>query len=205
MRIAAKLGVSKSSVHRWVDGIMLTEDQLQRLVDTPGRRWNRSALAVGRRSEHRFRRRTWQQEGARLADSGNCLFREGCMLYWAEGTKSRHHVALSNSDPDLIRYFMRFLRSCFEVRNRDIRIQINCYDDERPVGEIEAFWLRVAELDRESLHKTIVNRRPRSSLASHRKLPYGVCLVRLCNTRIVQTIYGAIRSMAGIETERWID
>jgi predicted transcriptional regulator len=120
--IAEMLDVSKSSVHRWVDGIGLTEDQLRRLADTPGRRQNRSALATGRSDEHRRLRRIWQQEGACLADSGNRLFREGCMLYWAEGTKSRHHVALSNSDPELIRHFMRFLRACFAVRNRDMKI-----------------------------------------------------------------------------------
>jgi predicted transcriptional regulator len=48
VRIAAMLGVSKSSVHRWVDGIVLTEDQLRRLVNTAGRQRNRSALATGR-------------------------------------------------------------------------------------------------------------------------------------------------------------
>jgi len=34
----------------------------------------------------------------------------GSMLYWAEGDKARNQARLSNSDPELLRFFVDFLR-----------------------------------------------------------------------------------------------
>lgn len=32
----------------------------------------------------------------------------GCMLYWAEGAKSRNTIEFANSDPNMVRLFCRF-------------------------------------------------------------------------------------------------
>ena len=37
------------------------------------------------------------------------------------------------------------------------------------------------------------------------RIPYGVCTVRVCSTRLVQHIYGAIQEYAGFEEPRWLD
>ena len=36
------------------------------------------------------------------------------------------------------------------------------------------------------------------------KLPYGVCVVRVNDTRIMQTICGGIRTLAGTDADRWL-
>jgi hypothetical protein len=47
------------------------------------------------------------------------------MLFWAEGDKHRNSVRLSNSDPDLLRLFVTFLRDCYDA---DVaRIAVTCY------------------------------------------------------------------------------
>lgn len=51
----------------------------------------------------------------------------GCMLYWAEGAKSRNTLTFANSDPAMIRMFARFLRECFDLKPEDFRFRVNVY------------------------------------------------------------------------------
>lgn len=113
--IAAKLGVSKSSVSLWV-----------RDMPRPLRRssmQNRKSAAEGvrrywekERSVREAKRETVRSAAA--AEIGELSDREilivGAIAYWCEGAKSKGpkygaHVAFINSNPDLIRFFLRFL------------------------------------------------------------------------------------------------
>jgi hypothetical protein len=51
------------------------------------------------------------------------------MLFWAEGSRSRHTVELTNSDPAMIRLFMQFLRLSFELPNSKVRLTCNLFAD----------------------------------------------------------------------------
>ena len=53
----------------------------------------------------------------------------GCMLYWAEGTKSRWSASVSNSDSDLLRLFADFLRLHFDVPDESMRIHCHLFAD----------------------------------------------------------------------------
>jgi hypothetical protein len=43
------------------------------------------------------------------ARQGDVVHAAGCMLYWAEGSRSRHAVEFVNSDPAMVAFFLRFL------------------------------------------------------------------------------------------------
>ncbi|WP_326689872.1 MULTISPECIES: hypothetical protein [unclassified Streptomyces] len=111
-RIKAELGVSKSSISAWV-----------RDLPRPEPRWSDTGrmerMAVGRARQ----RLEQDSERQRLTDEarseiGSISDREllliGTALYWAEGNKSKPYarrecVSLINSDPDMIRLFVRWL------------------------------------------------------------------------------------------------
>jgi hypothetical protein len=132
----------------------------------------------------------------------------GCMLYWAEGAKQRNQLCFSNADPEMIRFFMRFLRTYFGVP--DDAIRMTCYlfgDHVVQLTETEDFWLDVAELPRTSLRPSVINR---YSISGKRKkrfktLPYGTCRIVVNRTAVVQSIFGAIQEYAGFEREAWLD
>ena len=48
------------------------------------------------------------------------------MLYWAEGAKQRNVMKLCNSDPHMVGFFARFLRS-LGVSNDRLRCSLNVY------------------------------------------------------------------------------
>jgi hypothetical protein len=110
------------------------------------------------RERGRLRRRRYQLSGRRRIRHGEPLYVAGCMLYWAEGDKSRQAERLSNSDPEVIRLFGRFLRQCFGATDDDLRIYCNLFADHvSRQREIEHFWLDLLGLPETSLRKSVVN------------------------------------------------
>ena len=204
--IAHRVGVSTSSVSLWVREIELTEEQEAQLRDQNrayNRQINGSTVMAARRRADRARA---QEAGRALARRGETLHTAGCMLYWAEGDKGRNQVRLSNSDPELLRFFVRFLRTYFDLEDKDIRLTCHLFADhlERQ-REIERFWLTQLGLGETSLLKSVVN-----VYSNHSKrkrlnmLPYGTARVSVNRTSILQSIYGAIQEYAGISRDAWL-
>lgn len=129
------------------------------------------------------------------------------MLFWAEGDKRREAVRFANSDPEVIRFFVAFLRRYFDVPDEKIRVSCNLFADhlERQ-HEVEQFWLDTLELPRSCLNKSMVNiyskhtKKKRTNM-----LPYGTCKVCVHSVAIAQHIYGAIQEYGGFERPEWVD
>jgi hypothetical protein len=129
------------------------------------------------------------------------------MLYWAEGAKARNSLKVINSDPEVLVFFARFLRTHFDVPNEKMRVYCNLFADhvERQ-WEIEDFWLRTLQLPRACLRKSIVNTYSKYSQKKRKnRLPYGTTALVVNDTRILQTIYGSIQEYGGFERPEWLD
>ena len=113
--IAALLGVSVASVSRWTADITLSPGFTEACVSAipPSTVVCRDARTE--RGEARRPSRTRKRADANWRAQPTRLHLAGCMLYWAEGSKDRNTVKLTNSDPDLVAMFVRFLRSCYAV------------------------------------------------------------------------------------------
>jgi transposase-like protein len=201
--LARLLGVSKSSVSLWVRDIELTEDQYLALRRRMGGRIDGSRANAVRALA---RRRMEQESGRLAARRGHLMHAAGCMLYWAEGSRSRNAVEFTNSDPAMVSFFLRFLRECYSVPEAKITVTCNLFADHlEHQCEIEQFWLDQLGLPHECLRKSSVNVYSKYSKKKRRnRLPYGTCRLKVCDTRIVQSIYGAIQQYAGFEREEWV-
>jgi transposase-like protein len=203
--IARRIGAAQSSISRWVRDVELSDEQRATLI---ARAYN--GQVKGRTINSALRREARllaQEEGRVLARQGDPLHVAGCMLYWAEGARSRNQLRFTNSDPEMIRFFVSFLRAYFNLRDTDLRITCNLFADhlERQ-QEIEQFWLATAGLTQASLCRSTVNTYSKYSKKKRRnKLPYGTCRVVVSRTRITQSIYGAIQEYAGFERPEWLD
>jgi hypothetical protein len=201
--IAARLGVSPSSVHGWTKDIEIGEEWLLRNRREGHRRFLERWI-----ESNRERRRGYQEEGRARARQGGDLHEAGCMLYWAEGAKHRNVLTFSNSDPSMVCFFLTFLRTSFDVEPERIIVRLNVYlGNGYSLRQIEQHWLNLLELPRACLRGHTVNHFPTSSSGRKKnKLPYGVCSLRLrASTPIVQHIYGAIQEYAGFDEPRWLD
>lgn len=206
-RIAALLGVSSSTVSIWVRDVPLTDEQQRALRDA-----HQGTDAVAHRTGRwsrlcRSRRELAQAEGRAAARAGDSLHLTGCMLYWAEGAKDRNQLSFANSDPAMVHTFCAFLRDALHLPDERLTIRVNAYTSNGlDARAIEAYWLSVCALPQTQLRKSTFDYRPASSRAlRERKLPYGVCTVKVTrSTAIVQHIYGAIQEYAGFDEPRWL-
>ena len=177
--IARLLGVSKSSVSLWVRDIQLSAAQheaLRQRNPAYNRQLNGRAVAAANR---RAARQSYQAEGRELARRGDPLHAAGCMLFWAEGSRTRNAVRFTNSDPEMIRFFIAFLRKFFDVPDDRVRVWCNLFADHASrQEEVETFWLEVVGLPRTCLTKSTVNAYSRHSQRKRlNMLPYGTCRV----------------------------
>ena len=114
--IARRTGAAQSSISRWVRDIELTDDQREtlRIAAYNGHVKGRTMNAMLRREA----RAMAQEEGRMLADTGDRLFVAGCMLYWAEGGKSRNQIKFVNSDPEIGQGLRRVSQELLELVGR---------------------------------------------------------------------------------------
>jgi hypothetical protein len=201
-RIAARLRVSPASVHLWTRDITITPEQAARNL---GR--SRAEFARAWAERNRQRRRAAQAEGRERARAREPLHVAGCMLFWAEGLKSRGTVRITNSDVNLVAYFRRFMTECFGVEAQRFAVSLHVYlGNGLSLGQIENHWLSALDLPQSCLRKHTINPLPTSSSGTKRnELPYGVCTLQVGDTRIAQHIYGAIQEYGGFEEPRWLD
>ena len=69
------------------------------------------------------------------------------MLYWAEGSKRRNTVTLTNADADLVDLFLRFLRSYYAVTNDRVTLSINCFlQNGLSIEAIQEWWIERLDL-----------------------------------------------------------
>ena len=207
--IAEHLNVSKNSVSRWVRDINLSKEHEQRL-------WDRNPIfngTVARRGDGGYLkakelRSKYQEQGKTKAQNTSHLFVSGCMLYWAEGTKNKNSIRFSNSDPDMILFFKRFLDEEFKIDKNSYRIHIHAYTNNGlTVDDIEKYWLDLLRLNRSNLTKTTIpHKHPMSKGLKKNKLLYGVCTICVNSTEMIQQIFGAIKEIAGsTNPDKWLD
>jgi hypothetical protein len=205
-QIERHLKVSRSTASLWVRDIRLNEEQIAELHRRSATSPGQLAGAAANAALGRARRRGYQLEGRMRARIDDPLHLAGCMLYWAEGDKGRQGVRIANSDPEVLRLFVRFLRECYGVEEHRLSVTCNLFADHlQRQQEIENFWLETLGLPRRCLRRSIVNVYSKYSQKKRKnKLPYGTSRLTYSDTRTLQAIYGAIQEYAGFDRPEWL-
>ena len=130
----------------------------------------------------------------------------GTALYWAEGykrpvvirgkTRTSHRVSLTNSDPDLICIFLKFLREVCKVPNEKITIWIRYFEHQDPTYLLN-FWQKKCNIPYSNFRNTLQT----VSISSQRKksynsLSFGVAQISVNNTNLYHEIMGMISGVA---------
>lgn len=197
-RIAAQLGVSKSSVSLWVRDLprpprLSYEECRKRHAEAVRRYWDaeRPARAASRDAVRL----------AAIAQAGLLSKREiliaGAIAYWCEGSKNKPHrrwdrVAFINSDPALISFFLRFLDVAGIERDRLIfRIYIHQSAD---VEAAETFWLETVKAAPAQFRKTTLKKHNPATIRRNTGEGYHGCL--RIDVRRSADLYGKIEGWA---------
>lgn len=200
--IAKIIGVSTSTVSRWVNDIELSHEQKNSLAQSQKQWASQNKGAQKNRKNAENLRLTYQNEGRRKAREMNYLHMQGCMLYWAEGSKDKNRLEFVNSDKNMMKLFITFLRSCLHVSNEQITVRVHCHSDSSSkINEIKIFWSRLLEMPLENFAKTQVKK---GSNSRKNHLEHGICALRVENTQAVQHIFGAIQEYGEFDNPDWL-
>lgn len=200
-QIKEKLQVSKSSLSLWLHDMPLPEKRLRELRD-----WNAVRIEKFQNTMRRKREDRWSEVRKRAAkDIGKLNNRElliaGLFLYWGEGTKmAPASTALSNTDPTMIRFFIRWLE-LLEVPRGRLRVYVHLYSDMDVQKELR-YWSKTLRLPLSSFRKPYVKTSNRSGLSYPQKFPHGTCNLIYDNRDISEYVRMAldyIRSEFAVE------
>jgi hypothetical protein len=106
------------------------------------------------------------------------LFVAGVSLYWAEGPKTRNDLELSNTDPSLLRLFIRWVRTYLDSR-AEFRLRLHLHSGNNEVAAM-AYWSSVLGLHESTFNKTYV--KPPGTGHRKNRVVFGVCRVRVCRS-----------------------
>jgi transposase len=180
--IAAELGVSKGSVSLWVRDM----PRRGRLSYSEFRKRNAEGIARYWAAERPIREARLQAiTDSAAAQIGELSEREiliaGAIAYWCEGTKSKSYrprkdsVVFINSDPGLIRLFLRFLTVTGVTPDRLIcRVHIH---ESADVEGAQQFWQEVTGLPEDQFREPTLKRHNPKTVRKNTGEDYRGCLI----------------------------
>lgn len=117
-----------------------------------------------------------------LTDKEKELKIAGLMLYWGEGTKYNDQIIdLANSDPVMIRLFLKMLREIYGVIEDKFRILLYCYANQ-DVNKLKKFWIDITNIPENQFIKPYI----RQDFLEKKKdkMPNGLIHVRYSDKKL---------------------
>ncbi|TAN33573.1 hypothetical protein EPN28_02045 [Patescibacteria group bacterium] len=191
---------SKGTLSVWFKDMALSPEAKKRLA--------RNVNLARKRGLFRFNRertKLCQAENKRLRKEAQKVIRKltprelllTCVaLYWGEGYKSHNQpkLSLTNTEPELIALFMRFIREILRIPDERIRTHIHIHPNVNIQRAIK-FWSQVTRLPMENFR--VIMAASRASLGKRpvNSLPYGTLDVRVHARQTFFTMMGYIDSL----------
>lgn len=121
----------------------------------------------------------------------------GAALYWGEGTKyigKNPSLIFTNSDPDMIRMYMRFLREALCLDGSLIKAGIHIHPH---INEQRAryYWAKISGLPRDLFYIVNVVSSASKGKRMPRKLPYGMVVIKVNRRQIFYRVKGIIEGL----------
>ena len=193
-KISQKLGIPKSTLHYWFRNLrwsLRIKKELARKMLFIAKR--RLQLLNKAREEkwikwHERCRKTAMKEFPHIKK--NPLFLAGLMLYWGEGDSKieNSNVRLSNTNPEMIKIFSRFLRRICHIPRKKIKIHLFLYPDLKERVS-KQFWSKISGIPKNQFVKTQFIRGKHPT----RRLANGICTLQVGSRELKEKIFTWIK------------
>jgi len=174
--IRKQIKIAKSTLSVWLKHVRLKPEQRERLYTK-----QIQILSFGPQSQKQRRAREIEQivneagNEIKLPLSFETLRLMGACLYWAEGSKSGM-LDLTNSDPHLILFFVRWINSVFGISAKEIKARLNIYPQQNEL-KIKKFWSDLTGIPLQNFGKSYV--KPLSKNYKKHNLYYGTMRIEV--------------------------
>ena len=185
-QIKEKLGISKSTLSGWLYNMPLSEKRIRELqADNP--------IRIERyRNTMRVKKETRLKEVFKKVSkdigsfSKRDLFLSGLFLYWGEGHKTGNAAGLTNTNPDMLKFYIRWLK-LFGVKQNQLKIHLHLYSD-MDIKKQEKYWSRELSIPLSQFRKSYIKKNKFSSITYHNGFGQGTCSVMVGNVILFNKI-----------------
>ncbi len=195
---------SKGTLSVWFKDLKLPPKSKRLLKSNVARAFERGFFEFNKNRTLRIRseNETAYQEG--MKEVGTITHRElllvGAALYWGEGTKHEHtrgslSVIFTNSDSEMIKVFLRFIRLILKTKEERIRAGINLYD-EKKIGISRKYWSNITGLPEDRFYISQLVSRASAGKRDKNRLPYGTLSLRISDRKGFYRIKGMMAGLA---------
>ncbi len=168
--ISERLGISKSTLSNWLKDLPYTpnEQVLFRI------RHGQGSYGLRRKQLRIDEISALKAQG--VAEIGEISKRDlwmiGLGLWIGEGSKTMEQIRLVNSDPRVVKLFIRWLREICELQDDNITVSMHLYPDSDELLSMK-YWMNITELPERQFRKTQIDRRLDKKLLKIGKTPNG--------------------------------
>lgn len=120
-----------------------------------------------------------------LTDKQNQLKVAGIMLYWGEGTKGNGSVRFANSDPDMIKLFLVFLRTVCGIHEDRLTALIHYYPDQ-DIVDLRKFWISITHIHEKRFNREYMHIGKTGTYK--KKSVYGTLALSYCDKKLLNQL-----------------
>jgi len=98
------------------------------------------------------------------------------MLYWCEGCRyGKGALMFGNSDPEMIKLFLRLLRQVYCIDENKLRCTVQCrYGQD--IVELQRFWAKITDISSGQFYPTVIDERTKNKPLKKKDYK-GVCRI----------------------------
>lgn len=173
-----------STVHLWTRDIQLSSDQREALEQKHKKAFEKGRVLAQQINHEKSKliKSELMTLGKNEVDEINTreLFLIGVALYWAEGFKKDNRLGFANSDPEMIRLFLRWLAEIFKIEKKDIRLRVGINNSHRDrIKDIQDYWSRITSIPKTQFQQPYYQISKQLKVYPDRKSYFGVLRIRV--------------------------
>jgi len=172
--IVKRVPVAKSTLSEWLHNVPFTPNKYT--LETIGK-----ARVASGNYKHQIRVESLKKAELQAGkDIGTLSKRDIMMLglgvYIGEGGKTHRMTRIINSDPRIIKLFIRWIKICFDVDIDNVVIRLFLYPDSDEKKSIE-YWSKQTGVPKKHFFRPTIDNRTNKKDSKHNKLPFGTAHV----------------------------
>ena len=201
--IASEIQCSKSSISRWTQDISLTDEQIKRLRSNQDKGRAKAANHPNspKKKWEKIRNDIIETSSREISSNSTELNLKilGTALYWAEGYNAARNLFLfSNSNPQMIKIMMKFVREICRIPKDKIKGRVNIHPH-LDIKKAETFWSELTKIPQINFNKPALAV-SRASKQKKDSLPLGTFNIIICDVVLASRVKGWIKRIA-----QWAD
>lgn len=196
--IRKRVAVSKSTLSRWLKEFPLSKKRINELKRNG---WKKAEVKIEkfrasmRRKRNLKDREVYEKYRKRFDNlPKEAFFIAGLMLYLGEGSKSDYYnTSLANTDPKIIKFFIRWLNDFLEIPKEKIKAALHLYEN-MDIEKEKSFWERELGLREDQFYKPWITKLKKSSFSYKESFRHGTCSISVLGAEKKREVMMAIRA-----------